>query len=378
MRTCYQINLEASFGGGEVYTGTVCRALADLGWRVLLFSLRGARFWQSLDLAGTQLVPVSTLAEIDAHLPRRGALIVTHNALDAPGAERWAARHVLTGFVHMPLFERDPEGLRRYRTLFCVSQHVLQSVRARGHRNAYPEPLYGAADLARVNAGEETIRRGPLYDWDRRKFRDRMLGALATLGSLLPRPGFRRDGNPALGVVSRLTPIKQFPLMFRILAPVLAEFPRLRLEIFGSGGYASVRDLKRALAPAARQVRFWGQQTDVASVYRQLDYVLSGLPEKEALGLNLIEAQSAGVPVLAVRAAPFTETVLEGETGLFFRDPREDGGADFRALLARLAAGAERPRPLAAADHLRRFSLPAFTGRLARALDYALAPAAPA
>jgi hypothetical protein len=44
----------------------------------------------------------------------------------------------------------------------------------------------------------------------------------------------------------------------------------VNLEVFGSGGYASVRDLDRALAVMpGRQVRFWGQQRDVGVIYRQ-------------------------------------------------------------------------------------------------------------
>jgi glycosyltransferase involved in cell wall biosynthesis len=187
---------------------------------------------------------------------------------------------------------------------------------------------------------------------------------------LSKRPGL------TLGIVSRLTPIKQFPLMFGILAPVMARFPQVNLEIFGSGGYASVRDLRAALAPMQQQVRFWGHQPDVAAVYPQLDFVLSGLPEKEALGLNLIEAQFCGTPVLAVRAPPFTETVIDGQSGWLFTDPREDGGASFAQLLERLQGGGARPDPRQAAAHLERFSFAAFRERVARAL--AAVAAAPA
>ena len=179
---------------------------------------------------------------------------------------------------------------------------------------------------------------------------------------------FKKRPGVTLGIVSRLTPIKQFSLMFGILAPEIARYPGVNLEIFGSGGYASVRDLRASLAPVLKQVRFWGHQPNVATVYPQLDFVLSGLPEKEALGLNLIEAQYCGTPVLAVRAPPFTETVIEPETGFFFTDPRQDGGESFARLLERLLAGAARPDPRQATAHLERFSVAAFRERVARAL----------
>ena len=90
---------------------------------------------------------------------------------------------------------------------------------------------------------------------------------------------------------------------------------------------------------------------------------MSGLPEKEALGLNILEAQALGTPVLAVDAPPFTETVADGRTGYLYRDPREDGGADFSRVLERALAD-PRPDPRAAPDHLARFSRQAFNARV--------------
>ena len=105
-----------------------------------------------------------------------------------------------------------------------------------------------------------------------------------------------------------------------------------------------------------------------------LDYVLSGLPEKEALGLNLIEAQVAGTPVLAVKAPPFTETVLDGVTGYLYRDPREDGGTAFGTLLARILRGEAELSVEGREAHLRKFSRAAFRERVARAMSSLAAP----
>jgi glycosyltransferase involved in cell wall biosynthesis len=317
-----------------------------------------------------ELIRVASQDEILARLPREKSLVVTQTALDAPQAQSVAERHVLCGFVHMPLYERDPPGLGYYHLLLPVSRHVLDSLRGRG--NAYPEPLYAVADFQRGSSGGAILARSE-YDWDRRKLRDCLLGLTEPLWRMgRSKTAFRKRAGLTLGIVSRLTPIKQFPLMFAVLAPMLAKYPQVNLEVFGSGGYASVRDLRASLAPMAGQARFWGHQQDVAAVYPQLDFVLSGLPEKEALGLNIIEAQQCGTPVLAVRAPPFTETVLEGETGFFFADPREDAGASFSQLLERLLGGAARPDPRLAKAHLHRFSFAAYRERVARALAVAI------
>ncbi|MDP3438291.1 MAG: glycosyltransferase, partial [Azonexus sp.] len=105
------------------------------------------------------------------------------------------------------------------------------------------------------------------------------------------------------------------------------------------------------------------------------DVLLTGLPEREALGLNVIEAQACGVPVLAPGAPPFTETVLPGETGWLYADPRQnDGKSGFPAfstilqdiLLNRAQGSMLDPR--LAIKHMTLFSRDAFGKRLAELL----------
>lgn len=383
---CFQINLQLSLGGGEIFTRFFTRALVGLGYETALFVHADAPFWPSLLTRGTRIIPVRSLSEIEAQLASvvsdEGPVpVLAHSALPQDAAARFAGRAPLYGMLHMPLYERFPQGLRHYHRLFAVSEHVIASARSRGLVNVHPIPLYGVADLepragrAFHAHGVGVIRAADVFDWDRRKVRDRLLGWIWSMGEGIRSPTrskiFERRPGITLGIVSRITPIKQFPALFSILSPVIARFPAVKLEIFGSGGYASVRDLKRALKPISRQVRLWGQQDDVAAIYPQLDYVLSGLPEKEALGLNLIEAQCSDTPVLAVRAPPFTESVVDGATGFLFEDPRVDAGRGFGELLARLVAGHVRPQPKLSVEHLAKFSAEAFRERVALALDEA-------
>ena len=359
-----QINLQPHFGGGEVYTAFLCRALSTLGVPTRLLVHPRAGFWDRLGLpADTERIAVAGAADLQPYLPAGPLWLLSHGPLPA-GLRTATPQRLRTAIAHMPVQGRDPAPFAAHDRIYAVSGWVRDGLKAAG-LPAWDEPLYGVADLT-VRAGEGEIRRTSRYDWDRRKGRDRLLGWLEPLAETLrPHPPFVRRDGLTLGIVSRLTPIKQFPLLFSHLAPVLARHREVNLEIFGSGGYASVRDLDRALAPLpAGQVRFWGQQGDVAAIYRQLDYLLSGLPEKEALGLNIIEAQACGTPVIAVNAPPFNETVLHGETGFLYGDPRQDSGATFGVLLDELIAGRARPRPELARAHLARFSFDAFVDRL--------------
>jgi glycosyltransferase involved in cell wall biosynthesis len=362
-----QINLQSHFGGGEVYTAFICRALSQIGVPTRLLVHPRAAFWGQLGLpADTERIAVADPAELPQHLPAGALWLLSHGPL--PESLRAVApQRLRTAIAHMPVQGRDPAAFTGHDRIYAVSGWVRDGLKDAG-LPAWDAPLYGVADTGPRSAlsGEAGIRRTSRYDWDRRKGRDRLLGAFEPLAEKLrPHPAFQRRAGLTLGIVSRLTPIKQFPLLFGHLAPVLARHPQVNLEIFGSGGYASVRDLDRALAvlPPA-QVRFWGQQRNVAAIYRQIDYLLSGLPEKEALGLNIIEAQACGTPVIAIDAPPFTETVLNGATGFLYPDPRTDAGAGFAHLLDELLTGRPRPQPELAQAHLQRFSFGAFVERL--------------
>jgi len=371
---CYQVNLQRWFGGGEVYTGFLTQALHELGWGTVIFVHAKAKFWEKLVPASTTLIRVESFAEIAAYLPESRSLLVFHTLARKAELAGLQPKHIVTCFAHMPLYGRDPSIYRPYHLIFAVSQHVIASLRAASIEQVYPLPLYGIASLERGHSSSGSrIEAKSVYQWDRKKFRDRLLSHLHPFyARLKPTRVFAKKPGPTLGIVSAITPIKQFPLLFRYLAPIIAGFPQVNIEIFGSGGYASVRDLKRSLAPIRRQVRFWGQQEDVQAIYPQIDFLITGLPEKEALGLNVIEAQCCGTPVIAVDAPPFSETVMEGASGFFYTDPRKDNGADFARLLERLSGLTAHPDPRLASEHLEKFSFASFKERVQAAMCYAL------
>lgn len=359
----WQINLQQQLGGGEFYTAFLTRALARHAVPTTLVVDGRARFWSGLVLApDTEILRVARAEELLPRLPRDRSWLLGHGPL--PACLSADARYLRSAIAHMPPQGRDSRAYERHDLVVPVSAWVLEGLRA-VNAQAWQEPLYGVAE-ARGSAGSE-LHAGQVYDFDRRKLRDRLLGWIYPAWFATRRAeSYRKRPGLTLGIVSRLTPIKQFPRQFEILAALLAQRPEVNLEVFGAGGFASVRDLRRALRPLGGQARFWGHQENVAAVYAGLDYLMTGLPEKEALGLNIIEAQHCGLPALAVAAPPFTETVIEGETGYLYRDPREDGGADFARLLDSLLAGKARPDPRRAREHLARFSFDTFAERVGR------------
>jgi len=353
------VNLQTIVGGGEIYTRAMTRALLEAGHEVTLHVHPQNRLWDEfqgrLDIA---------YARTEEGLPEAtNDTFIVHTKLSEDKAKRIAANNRLIGFSHLPMYQREPEWLRHCTLVATVSQYCLDLLRKAGVERLYPEPMYGVADVARGDPNADVYSTSP-YLWDRRKLRDRFLSLVYSH----ERKKFEKRPGLTLGIVSLITPIKQFPLLFKYIAPVLARRRDINLEIFGAGGYAQVRDLKRALEPIRAKVRWWGYQQNVAAVYSKIDWLLTGLPEKEALGLNVLEAQMCGVPVLAPKAPPFTETILDGATGHLYADPRTDDGKQFEALLAKLQRR-RRVDVAVAKQHLARFTDAAFAMRTRGLLD---------
>ncbi len=94
-----------------------------------------------------------------------------------------------------------------------------------------------------------------------------------------------------------------------------------RLVIAGSG---PDRERLEKLAAGAGNIEFRGRISDdevKRLIERCYAFVFPGL---EDFGITPVEAQAAGKPVLAYGDGGALETVIPGETGLFFKDPAPD------------------------------------------------------
>jgi glycosyltransferase involved in cell wall biosynthesis len=370
--TIVQFNLSPTIGGAEVFTAFFSRALEARAWPTRVVVNAAAQYWHDLDFGG---VLRSTLRE-GAGALEQGDVAVIHASLPEPVLAGLAG-HFVAGVAHQALYdETRPAYYDRADLLLAVSRHVAATLQDHGLHRVYPTPLYGVANLDR-GAASGSIIAGALFDADARKFRDRLMAARFRAQHAIAAPRrFERRTGLTLGIVSRIAPLKQFPALFEHLVPVLVRHPRVNVEIFGTAvGYKSLAVLQDALSLLGPRVRYWGYQRDVASAYRALDYLLTGLPEREAMGLNAIESCAVGTPVLAVAAPPFSETMKDGVTGFLYCDPRKDAGADFERVLTGIEDGKLKVDRTAAAAHLEAFSFPRFADRVDAAMAEVVAAA---
>lgn len=165
----------------------------------------------------------------------------------------------------------------------------------------------------------------------------------------------RPADGPVVGNVARLSEQKGHRYLLEAVPLVLERHPSARFALVGDG---ELRGELEALAESlgvAGHVEFLGRRDDVPELLATFD--VFALPSLfEGLCLAVIEAQAAGVPVVATPVGGIRETVVDGETGLLV--PPRDAAA-LAAAIVRLLDGPEEAARLAASARTRvgRFSV---------------------
>ncbi|MER7495891.1 glycosyltransferase family 4 protein [Streptomyces pharetrae] len=167
-----------------------------------------------------------------------------------------------------------------------------------------------------------------------------------------PNPDWQGD---TIGFIGRIDePRKGLPVLMRALPRILAERPRTRLLVAGRG------DEEEAVASLPAELRsrveFLGMVSDVdkARLLRSVDLYVAPNTGGESFGIILVEAMSAGAPVLASDLDAFAQVLDRGAAGELFAN--EDADALAEAALRLLGDPAHRAGLSARGSaHVRRF-----------------------
>ncbi len=137
-----------------------------------------------------------------------------------------------------------------------------------------------------------------------------------------------------VAVVAQLIERKGHRFLLRALPRVVADHPGLQVLFFGQGPLAA--DLAREIETLdlTGHVTLAGFRDDLDAILPCLDLVVHPAL-MEGLGVSLLQAASAGVPIIASRAGGIPEAVRDGENGLLV--PPGDVDALGAALLTLLA-----------------------------------------
>jgi glycosyltransferase involved in cell wall biosynthesis len=164
---------------------------------------------------------------------------------------------------------------------------------------------------------------------------------------------YRPQTNPGdyFLIVSRLIPYKRIDL-------AIEAFNRLGLPLVIAG---EGRDRARLEALAKPNVQFLGRvpEADLPDLFaRSRAFVFPGY---EDFGIAPVEAQACGRPVIAFGAGGALDTVIDGQTGVLFKEQQID---DMIAAIKRL--GSIKFDPQAARSNAERFSDTAFKEKLGK------------
>lgn len=155
-------------------------------------------------------------------------------------------------------------------------------------------------------------------------------------------------------IVSRLIPYKRIDLAIEA-----CNMLQLPLVIIGGG-----RDLDRLKKLSGPTIRFLGRLSDqeVLHYYAHCRALL--FPGEEDFGITPLEAQASGRPVIAYGSGGALASIVDGMTGVFFREQTVE------SLAAALATFNERAfDPLAIRNHALEFDMPRFRRRILQFIE---------
>ncbi len=123
------------------------------------------------------------------------------------------------------------------------------------------------------------------------------------------------DGDFVIAVVAQLIPRKGHKYLFDVIPKLRDSYPNLRVILFGSGsGEAELRALANKLNLQGT-LQFAGFREDLDEYLACIDLLVHPAT-KEGLGIAMLKAAAAGIPVLAFDTAGSREAVLHGKTGV--------------------------------------------------------------
>lgn len=168
-----------------------------------------------------------------------------------------------------------------------------------------------------------------------------------------------------IGVIGRIAPMKGQTDFLRAAAAIAPKLPDARFVICGAPIFCPASYVQEVNQLAAGlPVDFLGWREDVDEVLKKLDILMVPSSKAEATTRVILEAFSAGVPVIAYAIAGIPEIVRDGENG--FLVPECEAGALGRKLMEIIETDLTTVVRTARADWEKNYSVLRYKEEMAR------------
>ena len=289
--------------GGAKQVLYILQGLAERGVHNVLACPRGAHIAAEAR-AFAEVVEMPRGGDADLGMVRRlGAAIRAHapdlvHIHSRRGADLWGGLAARRADVPCVLSRRvdNPEArwvvalkYRLFDHVITISEGIRQVLLSEGL----------AAD--KVSCVRSAVDPSPyLRDYDKAAYRTAL--------------GLPEDALVA-GMVAQLIPRKGHRHLLAALPAVLEQHPGLQVLIFGRGPLEA--ELRQAITEQGltENVRLMGFADDLPAQIGSLDLLVHPA-DMEGLGVSLLQAAAARVPIIASRAGGMPEAVIDGDTGL--------------------------------------------------------------
>lgn len=313
-----QVLPELHVGGVERGTVDLAKYLVKAGHKAVVIS-NGGEMVKELEAVGAKhyQLPVhkKSLLHILKMVPRIEEVI---------RAEKIDIVHARSRNPAWPAFFAS----RRTRTVFITtchgyySKHFFSYVMGWGKRVIVPSNCIARHMIEDFGVPRDFIRLIPRsVDMEKFKFT----------------PPDRKDHKEFnVGIIGRMTPIKGHLDFLRSMARVARAVPHVKIWVVGDAP-ASKDAYKEQVRVLTRRLGLWhcteflGSQKDIPEIMQHLDALVLATTTQEAFGRVIIEAQAAGVPVVATSVGGVVDIIDDRVTGLLV--PPADPQAMADALL---------------------------------------------
>lgn len=322
-----QILPELNVGGVETGTVDLARYLMEHGHQALVISNGGALV-SELERLGVLHIKLavnkkniwtafSCMRKLVKILKAENADIVHARSRVPAWIAFWACRKTKTPFI---------TTCHGY-----YSRHFFSKVMAWGRLVIVPSQVIGRHMIECFGVSPENIRLIP-RSVDLRKYS-------------FPREDDPKKSSFIVAIVGRITPLKGHGYFLKAMARVLRETPYVRIWVIGDApahktGYKEELKILTRRLGLADKVEFLGNRKDIPELLAQTDVLAFSSVVPEAFGRVIIEAQAAGVAVVATRIGGVIEIIEDGKTGILVepKNPAEMAAGITRLLKERAFA----------------------------------------